>query len=493
MLGGAIDEAALTQVVEHEHAALVERHQVGVAVAVEVARPQRAHGADRHVGQRAFAHRFERTGERVAQEVETSAVARGREIEIAFLVVVERQHSRVAPARETERGAVVAEAPLPSPRQSARLPPAASRSRAPSLSRSRAISDSAAAGDGKRDRLGETIAGETDLERAGRPRDQARQVGLVVAVEVHCDQPTRARCCPLDFGRAQLDRHRSPEGCGRRLVDEATDSDALYAGGELLEPALEHRRHQHHVLDQDRRPPRRLEVAGLERVDHRRHRRLRRRQRLPHQLTDPQIRTRCAGAIAALDRGLADSQQDEEVLGPELRQPVERERGGRLRVGRAHRRGVTVEPVEDLEIVGRRLRGRAQLGQRRVAVSLPHQDLAADRDQVGALRRQRERGVDRGQRLVELLLAQQRDREVGVAERVARHRRHQLAVGRFGLGGALVLELRRAEVAQRVGLGRRRGARAGGGQRRARNESGAAQARRGHWTRFYRRRAEEAR
>ena len=273
MLGGAIDEAPLAQVVEHEHAALVERHQVGIAVAVEVARAQRAHGAGRHARQRALAHRFERTGERVAQEVEASAVARGGEIEIAFLVVVERQHARVAAARESERGALVAEAAL-----AVAAPEREAATGREQVARAVVVEIESEerrrrGGRRHRDRLGETVASETDLERARRPRDQARDVGLVVAVEIRGDQPARA-------GRAapSTSAARSSIGTGRPKVVGGGSSTKRATGTPCtsvvssLSPPWNIGVTSITFWSQDRRPPRRLEIAGLERVDHRRDR-----------------------------------------------------------------------------------------------------------------------------------------------------------------------------------------------------------------------------
>ncbi len=193
VLGGAIDEAALAQVGEDENAALVERYQIRITVAIEIARSQRARAADRHARKRALAHDFERSGERVAQEVETSAVARGGEIEVALLVVVERQHSRVATAGEPEGGALVAETAL-----AVATPEHQAAAGAEQVARAVVVEIEGDERDRRRrrrhrDRLGEAVASEADLERRRRPGDQARQVDPIVAVEIHGHQRAGAR------------------------------------------------------------------------------------------------------------------------------------------------------------------------------------------------------------------------------------------------------------------------------------------------------------
>ncbi len=384
------------------------------------------------------------------------------EIEIAFLVVVERQHARVATARESERGALVAEAAL-----AVAAPEHEAAAGAEQVARAVVVEID---GEERRRRGGRRRAWSPWRDRRGRDGSRARRGGPRPGARRRARRRRRGprstsapapAAAPATVAAAQLDRHRAPEGRGRRLVDEARDRHALHAGGELLEPALEHRRHQHHVLDQDRRPPRRLEVAGLERVDHRRDRRLRRRQRLPRQLADAQIGARwraCGrrsrsrpGRRAA---GRTGSRAAASPAGrartwwpPAPRACASTRRGGRAGRGSRDRRAPSRPP--------RAARPAPRRG--RPSTSGPRR---------GSRPGRRARAPARARASIEASASSNFCWRSSAIARLAwpsglaRRRRDQLAVGRFGLGGPLVLELRRAEVAQLVGLGRRRGARA---------------------------------
>ena len=140
------------------------------------------------------------------------------------------------------------------------------------------------------------------------------------------------------------------------------------------------------------------------------------------------------------------------------------------------------ERVLRLRVVGGGPRGAAVIRERiLVAIPRPLQDVGADEQQVGPVPAQFQGPVDRGQRLVLPLLSEQGNPQVGVAERFLRQQLDQAAIGGFGLGRPLVLELGVAEVPQAHRLLRGRGDRQAGGAEDGDGEEGWKFPRHGRW------------
>ena len=92
-----------------------------------------------------------------------------------------------------------------------------------------------------------------------------------------------------------------------------------------------------------------------------------------------------------------------------------------LRLGAGGLGGLMVERVLDVTRSGVRRRGLAVGGERLLVLAAPLQDVPLDRQQVGPARGLGEGLGDSAGRLLALLLAQGRDGEVGLRERIVRH------------------------------------------------------------------------
>ena len=182
---------------------------------------------------------------------------------------------------------------------------------------------------------------------------------------------------------------------------------------------------------------------------------------LPDQLPHAEVVVARAATVAVRQGGLAAQQQDDEVVGPQAPEPVDRGAPVGFGLRSAHDLGVPEERVLRFRVVGRAAGGPAVVRQRLVVAARPLQDVGPDQQQVGAGAARFQRAFDGGKRLVLAVLPQQRDGQVGVAERLVRRQVDELPVRALGLDFPLVLELRVADAVQPhllLGrLGRRRG------------------------------------
>ena len=216
-----------------------------------------------------------------------------------------------------------------------------------------------------------------------------------------------------------------------------------------------------------------LQVVGLQRVEDLPEHPLGDRLRLPDELPHSQVVVACSPSVAVLECSGAAQEQDNQIVGPQAAQPVHRVPPIGFGLGAAHDLGVAEERVLRLGIVGRGPGGAAVVRERiLVAFARPLQDVRADEQQVGAVAAQFQGPVDRGQRLLLPLLAEQGNPQVGVAERFLGQEFDQAAIGGLGFRRLLVLELGVAEVSQAHHLFGRLSARGAGGGERGEDESG---------------------
>ena len=278
------------------------------------------------------------------------------------------------------------------------------------------------------------------------PTSLARS-GLVVAVEIGGLE--RARRVGVDAGRGEAHRQRISERSRGGLGGEARDRVALDADRELRQAAAEHRGALEQIREPERGRPRLRRVSGFERGQRLAEQRPGDFGRLEQQLADPQQSAGRARAVGARDRAVRTLEQHDQILGTQRAQPFERLRGRGIGLGSTHRgRGMTVERVLRERIGRRRRSGLAVGGERLIALAIPREHVTADGVEVGTSGRELERALDHQQGLAGLLLAKERDGQVGRAERVALVELSQTPEGLLGVGGLLVLELRDAEVAQ---------------------------------------------
>ena len=234
---------------EDEDAALVEHHQVGVAVAIDVARAERARGADRNLG----SARSPTASSGPASALRRRSIVHRRPRSRGRGHPPGRSRTRPPACRPAWRPNAALSSrkpPLPSPRHSTSPPPAPIRSRAPRC-RDRARASVSAAGGAATWWPSPAVPAEADLERGTRPCDQARRVDRLVAVEIGEDEAQSPPTCSLP---PTIVATRSSNGTGRPNVWRGGSSAKRATGTpwtlvvSSFEAALKHRRHLDQVL-----------------------------------------------------------------------------------------------------------------------------------------------------------------------------------------------------------------------------------------------------
>ena len=151
-----------------------------------------------------------------------------------------------------------------------------------------------------------------------------------------------------------------------------------------------------------------LHVVRLQRVEDLSQHRLCDRLGLPDELPHSQVVVAGPASVAVLECSDAAQQQDDQIVGPQETQPVDRVPSVGLGSGAAHDLGMAEEGVLCLGVVGRGPGGAAIVRERiLVAIARPLQDVGADEQQVGPVAAQFQGPVDRGQRLLLPLLSEQ--------------------------------------------------------------------------------------
>ena len=301
----------------------------------------------------------------------------------------------------------------------------------------------------------------------------AGHVGPVVAVEVgDFEGPARGGCV-VDPGGPEAGGTCGAEVLAWLLVFEALHGNAPDVRVDLGQAAVPAGGFEQDVPDPGSKAAGALQVVRLQRVEYLPEHPLGDRPGLPDQLPHPQVVVACPAAVAVRKRLGAAQEQDDQVVGPQAPQPVHRVPPIGFGLVTGHDLGVPEERVLRLGIVGRCAGGAAIVRERiLVAAVRPSQDFGADEQQVGPVAAQFQGPVDRRQRLLVPVLAQQGYAQVGVAEGFVRQQFDQAAIGAFGLRRLFVLELGVAEVPQAHHLFGRLRARGAGGGERGENENG---------------------
>ena len=208
------------------------------------------------------------------------------------------------------------------------------------------------------------------------------------------------------------------------------------------------RRIDQHVTQPGRETSRLFEVVLLEGIEQVLDHPLGDRLRLPDQLAEPEIVIAGTPAVAVLERFGAGEQQDDQVVGPQLAETLDR----RAPIGRGRLPGedlcLSKQRVLHLGVVRRGVGGPAVVAESLfVAAGRPVQDFGPVQKQVGPIAAQFERSVDGGQRGLVVVLAKQRDGQVRMDQRLVGPQFEHSPVGRFGVDGRLVLKLGIARIA----------------------------------------------
>ena len=104
---------------------------------------------------------------------------------------------------------------------------------------------------------------------------------------------------------------------------------------------------------------------------------------LPDQLPHAEVVVARAAAVAVPEGGLSGEQQDDQVVGPQAPQPVDRGPPIGFGLWSAHDVRVPEQGVLGLRVVGRGSGGSTVVHQRLVVAACPLEDLGADQQQVG--------------------------------------------------------------------------------------------------------------
>ncbi len=237
----------------------------------------------------------------------------------------------------------------------------------------------------------------------------------------------------------------------RRFAGETLERNPQDAARELPDSLLEERPRAQQVRQLQHRHARPRQVAGLERRGQPVERLERRIRGLPEELPDTQRRGRRGAAVIAGDRAPAGADQHDEIVRAQAREPEERRVDGGVAGLAAERFAVAQEGELQIGPAGRARRRGAEELQPGFEITARGGDLGIDGDEVGPRGRECERPGERGPRLFQTSLAERRDRQVGVWQRVVRNPPRELGEGRGGGRGLLVLELGEAFLAQAQG------------------------------------------
>ncbi len=459
----AIGEASLAEIVEPEEARVAHGHEIGVAVAVEVARQQAPHSAEGHARQHLRSHCDESIGGRRAPELAGRRTGTGeRQIEVSFEVEVEHRE-RAAANRELAGGG--------RPGGETRGPGAEADGTGGARGDEVDPAVLVEVGRLQRDEPGrpaenpwlEAARGEPDLDGDGarrrRPGDESREIRPLVAVEVarqNCPRAGRRGATGrVGSGDARAGdeghRERRAELARRRLEYEALDRDSQDAARKLTDPLLKERTRPQQVRQLLHRHPRARQVARLERRGQSRERFGRARWGVPQKLTNAQRRSRGAGAIRERHRPLAGAEQHDQVVGAQAGE------AGECRVhGRVARRGaqsLTVSKEGELQVgtVGGARACDTEALEAAFEVSGGDPELGLDGHEIGAVGGETEGAQERRPRFLEPGLAQGGDRLVGVRQGVARKSAGELGKRRFRRRVLFVLELGEPLLAEAQG------------------------------------------
>ncbi len=238
----------------------------------------------------------------------------------------------------------------------------------------------------------------------------------------------------------------------RWFEDETLDRNPQDAARELPDSLLEERPRAQQVRQLQHRYTRPRQVAGLERRGQPVERLERRIRGLPEELPDTQRRGRGGAAVdRRRDRAPAGAEQHDEIVRAQAREPEERRVDGGVAGLAAERFAVAQEGELQIGPAGRTRRRGAEELQPGFEITARGGDLGIDGDEVGPRGRERKRPGERGPRLFQTSLAERRDRQVGVWQRVVRNPPRELGEGRSGGRRLLVLELGEAFLAQAQG------------------------------------------